>query len=268
MPQDPQILRRLRQQIGPNARSGAEAPRVALGLPALDAALGGGVERAALHEVYSAAVADASAALAFALGVALRIAGARPVVWAREEFVDVETGGLHPPGLADFGFTPDRAVLVRTKDAAGALRAAESAARCPGLGAVMLEVWGEPRQLDLTASRRLALVAGESGAPLLMLRHAARPCPSAAMTRWRVRAAPSTPLEANAPGGTAFMARLLRRRGGLDEGEWELEWSHERQRFESRNRRPDDAIGAPLSRFVAPLPADRPAAAGGARRAG
>ena len=42
------------------------------------------------------------------------------------------------------------------------LRAGEEAARCPPLGAVIIEPWGAPKALDLVASRRLALAAALS----------------------------------------------------------------------------------------------------------
>ena len=68
--------------------------------------------------------------------------------------------------------------------------------------------------LDLTASRRLALAAEQSGVTLLMLRLEAEPVPSAADTRWAVSAAPSQALEANAPGPPQLEIELLRRRVG------------------------------------------------------
>ncbi|MDP3254902.1 MAG: hypothetical protein Q8M82_02805, partial [Bosea sp. (in: a-proteobacteria)] len=158
------------------------------------------------------------------------------------------------------------------------LRAGAEAARCPALGAVLIEPWGEPRRLDLTASRRLALAAEGSGATTLVLRAAVAPQPSAASTRWQVASLPSRALEANAPGAPAFSLRLLRHRGGLGECEWRVEWSRDRQSFQESDVRNHQAAAGrdettqqpraspdatPLSRFVVPFPADRPAAAGG-----
>ena len=74
-----------------------------------------------------------------------------------------------------------------------ALRTAADALACDALGAVVLEVWGEARQLDLVASRKLTLAAQASGVTALLLRIAATPQPSTAETRWIVRAARSPP---------------------------------------------------------------------------
>ena len=45
---------------------------------------------------------------------------------------------------------------------------------------------------------------------VLLARGEAKPCPSAAHTRWQVAAAPSRALEAHAPGAPAFVLDLLR----------------------------------------------------------
>lgn len=239
-----------------------------LGLPALDAALGGGLACGALHEVYARGAPDAAAAVAFALGLALRAADGRQLVWARQDFVDVETGALYGDGLAAFGLDPKRLLVVRARDPTGVLRAAAEAARCPPIGAALVEFWGEPKVLDPKASRRLALAAGASGVTLVMIRLGASPSPSAAMSRWSVAAAASTPLEANAPGRPAFDAALLRHRAGLGPSAWRLEWDRDRASFEST---PPFRQSTPLSRRVVPVPAGGPIAAdGGApwRRAG
>ena len=73
------------------------------------------------------------------------------------------------------------------------MRTAADALACDALGAVVLEVWGEARQLDLVASRKLTLAAQASGVTGLLLRVAAEPQPSTAETRWIVRAAHSPP---------------------------------------------------------------------------
>ncbi|PTM43131.1 hypothetical protein [Bosea sp. 124] len=281
---DPFALADLRRRLAEAALRSVPAAigQVSFGAPGLDGVLGGGIARAALHEVYAPATADLAAATGFAVGLAIRAAGMRPILWVRQDVVDAETGRLHPPGLTELGLDPARVLLVRARDAEGVLRAGSEAARCPALGAVLIEPWGEPRRLDLTASRRLSLAAESSGATTLLLRAAVSPVASAAATRWQVAALPSRALEANAPGDPAFSLRLLRHRGGLGEREWHVEWSRDRQSFQetvlehqaavSRRRAdPDRAAhdgasrdAAPLSRTLVPFPADRPAAAGGA----
>lgn len=231
------------------------ADPIPLGVAGLDAPLGGGLKRAALHEVYPASGgADAAAAGGFGLGLAFRAGGVRPLVWVRQDGVGAELGRLHGAGLAAFGADPDRFVLVRVADQASGLRAAREALRCPALGAVLVEFWGASGALDLTATRRLALGADRSGVTLVMVRLGASPAPSAATTRWSVAAAASRPLEANAPGRPAFSLTLLRHRAGIPGQTWHVEWDCDRASF---------ADSAPLPRFVVPVPACRAAGANG-----
>ena len=152
----------------------------------LDAALGGGLARGALHEAYAPGMADIAAMTGFAASLAVRAAGGRSIVWIRQDFLDVETGQLHAPGLAELGLDPSRFLVVRACDAAQVLKAGAEAARCASLGAVLIAPWGEARIIDLTATRRLLLAAEASGVMTLMLRAGAAPAPSAARTRWQV----------------------------------------------------------------------------------
>lgn len=255
--------------------------RIAFGLPALDKALQGGLARGALHEFHAIEGADAAAAGGLMLALARRAAGARPTVLVRQDFLERETGALHPAGLPELGLDPSRLIVVRARDVASLLQAGVEAARCPALGAVLLEFWGDHRAFDLTSSRRLALAAQESALPILMMRVAAPVAPGAATTRWEVRPGLSRALEARAPGPPCFRLRLLKHRQGLDLREWCVEWNRDRAVFESRHA--GDAAqdllhdrlqpgGASLSRAVPALPADRdPAgerAGSGFRRAG
>lgn len=237
---------------GAGARLDAAGP-VPLGVIALDEALGGGLARGAVHECFAAlGSGDAAAASGFGLGLALRFAGKRPLVWIRQDFVDEEAGRLYGAGLSAFGLDPDGLILVRVSDQAGGLRAAGEAARCPALGAVLVEFWGASKALDLTASRRLALAAEKSGVTLVIVRLGASPAPSAATSRWSVSAAPSCALEANAPGRPAFSITLLRHRAGIPSRTWSVEWDHDECSFSGP---------APLSRSMVSVPASRKAAA-------
>lgn len=256
----PRIPLLLRQRLAGLARPPAPLLRggVTFGVSAIDAWLGGGLVRGGLHETFAAEQADVAATAGFAGLLALRAAAQRSkerqILWVRQDFLDGQAGHLHPPGLAAFGLDPDRILLVRTRDVAGLLRAADEGVRCPGLGAVLVEFWGEAGPLDHTASRRLSLAARESGVPILMLRVAASPAPSAAATRWLVQAAPSRPLAANAPGPPAFTVTLLRHRGGAQGNTWHLEWNRERACFQEC-----DASPPSLPRPVVPVPAGRAA---------
>ncbi len=212
--------------------------------------LDGGLARGALHEVGAARVEDAPPAIGFALALGMQAADGRAVLWIRQDRPHRAAGRPYPPGLAELGLDPAQLILVRARDPTGVLRAALDAARCPRVGAVLAELWGEVRALDLTATRRLSLAASQSGATVLLARIAARPWASTAATRWEVRAAASVPLEANAPGPPCFHVALQRHRS-LPDRAWQVEWNRDRLSFQP----------APLSRGVPALPADRAALA-------
>ncbi|HWK42495.1 MAG TPA: hypothetical protein VNR60_11245 [Croceibacterium sp.] len=150
--------------------------------------------------------------------------------WLREEGAERQAS-LYPPGLAEIGIDPRGMVLVALPDPVTLLRAAVDVVRCSSVGVAVIELWRSPRALDLTASRRLALAAEASGVTILLLRLEAEPSPSAAQTRWSVHTAPSTALDAEAPGRPSFMVELLRQRGRPDGGTWYLEWDRDRNRF-------------------------------------
>lgn len=268
---DPHVLAALRQSLaGVRTDSGPPDPAgvFSLGAADVDQRLGGGLARAALHEIHAPTGGDLASAAGFALALALRAAEARPLCWVRQDFVDTESGELYPPGLAEFGIDPARLLLVRAQDGAGVLRAGAEAVRCSALGAVLMTLWGEPRQLDLTATRRLSLRAEASGVTVLLLRVAAAPAATSAHSRWQVRAGPSRALAANAPGRPVFEVALLRQRGAAAGGEWSLEWNHDHTCFRSARDLVADRAAtlavAPLSGAVVPAAADRSRAAEGA----
>lgn len=211
------------------------APVVPLGHAGADRMLGGGLRRGAVHEVRPAAAGDAAAATGFALACAARFSRAgglpRPWLWVRQDLAGRETGEPYGPGLAAFGLDPGALMIVAVADARDVLRAAEEGLRCRALGLVMVEPWGDPKALDLTAARRLALTAEASGVPALMLRTGAHAGPPGAATRWSVAAAPSRPLPSlgrlSGLGRPAFAAALerLRQPGCIGEGgSWTMEW--------------------------------------------
>jgi len=230
------------------------------GHPGLDAAIGGGVARGRLHEVFGAEPEDAGSASAFTLLLALlaktpgETGQASPLLWLRTDDAMRRSGMPYGPGLADMGIDPAGIILAVMPDALALLRAAADALRCPALCAVVIECWGSPKVLDLTASRRLTLAAESAGTTALLLRMDAQPSPSTAETRWRIAAAPSAPLAANAPGHSSFDIDLLRRRAGPDGLAWRLEWNRDQRCF----------VEPPLSGAVVPVPAAGPAADGGA----
>jgi protein ImuA len=205
-----------------------------LGHGAIDTMLGGGLASAQLHEVFAGETDDAASAAGFAAMLARQRGGA--VIWIRDERAGRSGGHLHGEGLVEIGLDPASLLLCLAPDAAGVLKAANEAARCPQVATVIAELWRRVPELSLTASRRLALSAENSGATLLMLRVGAEPEPSAAATRWSVAAAPSDwlsadPLAANAPGHIALDLSLLRQRGRAGEGAWRVVWDRDNACF-------------------------------------
>lgn len=254
-------LRGSLERIEPRRASAPAAP-VALGHGAIDAALGGGLERGRLHEIF-ANEEEAGSGSGFTALLGVRLAEGRPLLWLRAEGAERRTGRLQAGGLGELGFDPAALLLGIVPDEPALLRAAAEASRCAGLGALIVECWGPMRGFDLTASRRLMLAAEVSGVAVLVLRVSASLQPSAADTRWRATAAPSAMLEADAPGAPMFDIELLRRRAGPPAGPWRVEWNRDRLCFAEPA---DLAARAPLSRPVHALVSGRAAEA--RRRAG
>ncbi len=225
-------------------------PRQADSRP-VDAWLSRGLAPAQLHEVFAAEADDGPSGAGFAIACALA-ADAMPLLWLRTEAGERQGGRLHATGLAELGIDAATVLMVLVADESALLRAAADAARCPGLGTLLIETWGRAPGLDLTATRRLMLAAESSGVTVLSLRVAAEPVPSAAATRWRVTAAPSRALEADAPGGPAFQVELLRRRGGHAGLGWRVEWNRD-----SRIFNPQALSGASLPLAPGGAAADR-----------
>ena len=222
--------------------------RVALGHAEADAVLQGGLALGAMHEVFTEAGRQGAAATGFVAGLAGRVSARRPLVWVRQDFVELESGALSISGLAELGLDPRLLVTVRAADIDSALRTAADALACDALGAVVLEVWGEARQLDLVASRKLTLAAQASGATCLLLRMAAEPQPSTAETRWIVRAAHSPPSAPSVAWGTPlFDAQLVRNRHG-PVGRWIMEWKCDECLFAKPAADPQPVAATPAHR--------------------
>ena len=243
--------------------AGVALHRVPLGHVEADAVLQGGLLRGAVHETFAQGP-QAAAATGFVAALVGRLALRRPVMWVRQDFSARENGGLSMSGWCEFGLDPRFVVGVRARDAEAALQATADALACDALGAVVMEIWGETRHVDLVASRKLTLAARGSGVTGLLLRIAAAPVPSSAETRWMVRAARSPPRpawqarnaqvwDAQVWGAPVFDAQLVRNRHGRT-GHWIMEWNCDECRF-----RDAASLGAPAHpQPVAAAPADRP----------
>ena len=248
------------ESSGESAASPDHAP---LDHDAVDAALGGGLARGAVHEILAEEAGDCGAAHGFALALALRLNRGGAMLWIQEERARAEDGAPYPQGIAMMAgnvtagsmtagsmtaknaFDPARIIMVRTRDARSTLWAMEQGLRCPGLDTVLAEVTGLAGACDLTASRRLVLAAREGGATGLLVQagSGARDLKiaSAARTRWLIGAHPSRRGLAGEPGRAVWRLHLARHRGGR-EGRWLREWDHEHGRF--------SAIGAAASQAL------------------
>lgn len=211
-----------------------------------DAWLTDGLRRGQLHELHATQAEDGPATAGFAIALALA-ARATPVMWIRTERCKRRVGRLYATGLMELGLRPEDLLLAVVADDAAQLRAAADAARCAGLGTVLVEWAGVAPGVDLTATRRLMLAAEASGVTVLILGMHGTTIPSAAATRWLVAAAPSTALEVSAPGSPAYQIEVLRRRGGPAGARWRVEWDRDAQCFKD----------APLSGAGFPVVADR-----------
>lgn len=255
---------------------------VAFGISDIDTALGGGLTPGALHDFYTHQTADSGSLSGFLACMAQSLnRSSKPVVWVRQTAADFEAGQLYPHGLKGLGLEPNCLILVRARKAIHMLSAALEAVRCASLGCVIVEAWGAPRELDLTATRRLALAAEQSGVTPLFLRAASDVQPSAAVTRWQVRSAPSriplhrTPSQkpskttsktpSNALGHPTFDLTLTRNKAGTYGQSWRVEWHHDLGQFQpitkhtehqhSQHRK--SASDQPLSGGVVSLPTRR-----------
>jgi protein ImuA len=181
------------------------------GVPALDQRLAsGGLRLDALHEIAAATpdLGDDASATLFMAGIAARAWG--PILWV------VRRRDLFAPGLYQSGLSPERVIYAEATDDAELLALMEEGLRHRGLGAVI----GEVKRAATASTRRLQLAAeGGRTIALLMKRHAREGAdpfgvPSAAITRWRVASAPSSPIPVAGIGRPRWALNLVRQRGG------------------------------------------------------
>ena len=134
----------------------------------------------------------------------------KPLLWIQERMAVLEAGRIYPPGLG-----VAELIHVDARDARAALWAMEEGLRCSALGAVIGEIWGDPKALDFTATRRLAVAAERNGVAAYLIRLGGHANLSGARMRWRVASAPSRPhrFDYKAPGMPTWEAELFRARG-------------------------------------------------------
>ena len=166
-----------------------------------------------------------------------QLASDKPLLWVQDRMAILESGRVHPPGLPS-----QNLIHVETRDARNALWAMEEGVRCAALSAVIGEIWGDPRVLDFTATRRLAVASERSGVACWLVRLGGTANLSGARMRWRIASAPSlaNQLDARAPGTPAWDADLFRARG-MPLGRWRI--AHEAGAFHLAAAFGDRALG-------------------------
>jgi protein ImuA len=227
-------LANLRRYLAEAEGFGQAAAILPFEVPAIDEVLPWrGLPLAALHEIESASAAgEDGAAVAFLAGILARLVPARPVLWC------LQRPDLHPPGLALAGLEAQRLVLLHAPQEHDALWAMEEGLRSRALAAVV----GELEALSTPASRRLQLAAESAGVTGFVLhRSAGNAGASAAVTRWRVAALPSTPtLGEPGIGWPRWRVELLRCRGGMPAA-WDVEAD------DARSLRTTDPVAVPAA---------------------
>ena len=222
-------LATLRARIESLETSGrSRAGVLPFGVPIVDAALPqGGLALGALHEVAGGGdgAVDGAIAALFAAGIAARLPG--QVLWC------LTRPDLFAPALQQVGLDPDRVLYLETGDEKSLMACFEEGLRHGGLAAVVAET----ARLSMTASRRLQLAAEDSGVTAIAVRRWRRASeaadfgqPTAAVTRWRVTAQPSSPLPAPGVGRPRWFVELLRCRSG-DCADFSLEACDEKGRL-------------------------------------
>ncbi len=177
------------------------------GLPELDAALGGGFEAGAIHELIAAR--EGTAAHSLALHVAGAAAAGKWLV-----YLDT-TLDLYPPALAELGVALGRLLVVRAPRRADALWVCEQSLCCRAIGAVVLPL----RNLDAYASRRLQLAAEAGGGLGLLIRREELGGPSFAASRLRLEPV------AGPAGVRRLRVTVLKLREGRPREPLVVEWS-------------------------------------------
>ncbi len=166
-----------------------------------------------------------------------QLGSGKPVLWVQERMAILESGRIHPPGLGSQDL-----IHVAARDARDVLWAMEEGLRCSGLSCVIGEIWGDPKALDFTATRRLAVAAERSRVPCWLVRLGGTANLSGARMRWRIASAPSqaNALDPRAPGPPVWDAELFRARGAAP-GRWSV--AHDAGAFRLVAAAGDRALG-------------------------
>ena len=190
---------------------------VDLGLgPLREAFPNGSFPLGGVHEFLTARIEDSAVTSGFISGLLSPMMGSVGIsIWISSSRT------LFPPALRNFGIQPHRFIFLDLQKEKDVVWAMEEALKCSALSAVV----GELNEITFTASRRLQLAVEQS----LVTGFILRPCPrklnpTACVSRWRITALPSEPVE-DLPGigFPQWRVEILRIRNGRS-GVWDIRW--------------------------------------------
>ncbi len=205
--------------------------RLQFGEHLLDDHLEGGLFSDCMHEVRCDYTRDIGAATSFLCAFLSRnLAHSGKLVWIMDPAAQIDAGQLFPDGLLQVGLNPADIIFVHPRDLKTAIWATGEAAREGGLAAIVFQVKGNPKILDLAVSRKLMLRAQASRTPLFLLRQGGGEEASSAATRWRVAPLSSEHDETLKRGVGPMRHRLTLERNRTGQtGNWPVSW-HTTQR--------------------------------------
>ena len=153
----------------------------------------------------------------------------RAVLCVQDHISAKEAGRFYLPGLKQSW----PLIQVNVSHARDVLFTMEEGLRCREIAAVVGEVWGDPKVLDFTASKRLMMRSEAGGVPCWLIRRNATASLSAARDRWRISSLPSLrhPHDAGAPGDPRWQAELFRSRRRKP-GQWVVSYDRASDRLD------------------------------------
>ncbi|MDJ0612857.1 MAG: hypothetical protein QNJ29_04220 [Rhizobiaceae bacterium] len=211
----------------------SDATRLTFGEELLDDHLEGGLLSGCMHEIRCDYARDIGAASAFLCAfLARNHARSGKLVWIVDPAARIDAGQMSPDGLWQLGLDPSDVILVHPRDLKTAIWTAGESAREGGLAAIVFQVKGNPKMLDLSVSRKLMLRAQASQTPFFLLRQGGQEEASSATTRWQV-----TPLSSDQNqdfkqgiGPMRHRLTLERNRTGQT-GNWPVSWQSAQRTF-------------------------------------
>jgi len=200
--------------------------RLTFGEGLLDEHLEGGLAKDCMHEIRCEQTRDVGAAMAFLCAFLSRNhKQGDKLFWIVDPSASVDAGIVCPDGLHQLGLEPADIVFVHPRDLKMAIWATGEAARQGGLSAIIFQVQGNPKMLDLAVSRKLMLRAQTSRTPLFILRQGGAEEASSAATRWRVSPLSSQKIETQKWGIGPMRYRLTLERNRTGQtGTWPVSW--------------------------------------------